>query len=149
MKWAEAENTIRTVCQRLAGGGLGVIPDALYLLSMPPDQVNHLSLLLAYHEAPLSDDERERLYRRAAYFGGLELPLVRSVLYLTNGLAVQLETFALDQPLVTAMPAGARLLWKPGLDWTATITGLSNEFHPPHLFPGREEVGSRSIFGEV
>lgn len=149
MKWSEAENTIRTVCQRLAGGGLGVIPDALYLLSAPLDRVDRLVLLLIFHEAPLSDEERERLYRRVAYLGGSELPLVRSVLFLTNGLNVVLETAALDQPPVSAMPAGARLLWKPSQDWSSTLNALASEFQPYVSSPGHDDWGSRSILGEV
>lgn len=149
MKWSEAENTIRIVFQRLTGGGLGIIPDALYLLNTALAQANRLSLLLVYHEAPLSDDEREQLYRRVAYLGGSELPQVRSVLFLTNGLNVVLETAALDQPPVSAMPAGARLLWKPGLDWSITLNALSSEFQPQRLPLGREETGSHLIIGEV
>ena len=149
MKRSEAENTIRTVCQRLTGGGLSVIPDALYLLSRPPDQANRLPLLLVYHEAPLSDDERERLYRRVAYLGGSELPLVRSVLFLTNGLNVVLETAVLDQPPVSAMSAGARLLWKPDLDWSTTLNAMSSEFQTCVLQPGHDDLGSRLILGKV
>lgn len=149
MKWSEAENTIRIVFQRLTGGGLSVIPDALYLLSTPLDQANRLPLLLVYHEAPLSDDECERLYRRVAYLGGSELPLVRSVLFLTNGLNVVLETAALDQSPMFAMPAGARLLWNPGLDWSITLNTLSSEFQPYVPPLGRGDLGSRLILGEV
>lgn len=148
MKWSETENAIRTVCQRLAGGGLGVIPDALYLLNLPGDRLSRLPMLLVYHEAPLSDDERERLYRRAAYFGGAELPLVRSVLYLTCGLNISLETVEIAQASVGAVPAGAQLLWNPGLDWAVALSTLSATFQPRHSPPGCEEAGSRLIFGE-
>ena len=149
MKWSEVENTIRMLCQRLVGGGLGVIPDALYLLNSSLDQVDQLSLFLVYHETPVSDDENERMYRRAAYFGGAELPIVRSVLYLASGLNVQLETFTHDQPPVAVVLDKTRLLWKPGLDWAASIDALAAEFQPLPFSPDGAGAGSALLLGKA
>ena len=135
MKWSEAKAAMRVICERLDkdSAKLGVIPDSLYLLSAPTESVNRVTLLLVYHEPPRSNEERELLYRQAAYRLGSPLDPARSVLYLTNGLSrVVLE--AVVHGRSTPVTQQAILIWKPGLDWPAVLETLT----PPALRARRE-----------
>ncbi len=150
MRWSEAHATLQTICQRLeeAGSTVGLIPDALYLLSAPADFLERVSLLLTYHEIPLSDDERERLYRRLAYRIGPQLAPVQGVTYLTSGLSqVVLEAVGLEQYPGTTVQDGARLIWKPGLDWQAALSALVTEAPGRSGRPVRRDHRKRLSYG--
>ncbi len=150
MKWSEAHATLQTICQRLeeAGSAVGLIPDALYLLSVPADFLEYVSLLLTYHEIPLSDDERERLYRRVAYRIGPQLAPVQGVTYLTSGLSqVVLEAIGPEQYPEAAIKDGACLIWKPGLDWQAALCALITDAPGRSGRPVRRDHRKRLSYG--